>query len=62
CGLTCSHREDTTWSGGNIVWAPYFACVAKLISLVRLRPGRGRRTHVRHVIGLTGLNDEDRHR
>ena len=32
-----------------------------MISLARLRPGRGRRTRIRHVIGLTGLNNEGRH-
>ncbi|MQL82002.1 hypothetical protein Taro_014469 [Colocasia esculenta] len=26
---TCSRREDATWSGGNVVWAPYFACFMK---------------------------------
>ncbi|MQL98517.1 hypothetical protein Taro_031223, partial [Colocasia esculenta] len=38
-----------------------FLRTSSLISLARLRPGHGRRARVRHVIGLTGLNNEDRH-
>ncbi|MQM21892.1 hypothetical protein Taro_054939 [Colocasia esculenta] len=32
-----------------------------VVSLVRLRPVRGRRTRVRHVTGLTGLDEAFRH-
>ncbi|MQM06238.1 hypothetical protein Taro_039058 [Colocasia esculenta] len=28
-GLTSFHREDATWSGGNIVWASFFVFFAK---------------------------------
>ncbi|MQL81161.1 hypothetical protein Taro_013613 [Colocasia esculenta] len=43
---------------GSPVW---FVRTCGLISLARLRPVRGRRTRVRIVIKLTGLNSEDRH-
>ncbi|MQM13433.1 hypothetical protein Taro_046358 [Colocasia esculenta] len=39
-----------------------FLRTSSLISLARLWPGRERRTRVRHVIGLTGLNNEGHHR
>ncbi|MQL98917.1 hypothetical protein Taro_031633 [Colocasia esculenta] len=28
-GSTCSRHEDVVWSGGNVVWTPYFACFTK---------------------------------
>ncbi|MQM18464.1 hypothetical protein Taro_051456 [Colocasia esculenta] len=33
-GLTNSHCEDVTWSGGNLVWASFFAFFAKLSWIV----------------------------
>ncbi|MQM17096.1 hypothetical protein Taro_050064, partial [Colocasia esculenta] len=37
---------------------PQASCV---VSLARLRPVRGRQTRVKHVIGLTGLDEAFRH-
>ncbi|MQM10227.1 hypothetical protein Taro_043116 [Colocasia esculenta] len=34
-GLACSRREDVVWSGGNVVWTPYFACFAKIQQMKR---------------------------
>ncbi|MQL90712.1 hypothetical protein Taro_023314 [Colocasia esculenta] len=41
-----------------------FLCVftdVRMISLARLRPVRGRRTRIKFVSGLTGLNEAFRH-
>ncbi|MQL84483.1 hypothetical protein Taro_016986, partial [Colocasia esculenta] len=46
------HRQSSSFT---------FLRTSSLISLARLWPDRGRRTRVRHVIGLTGLINEGRH-
>ncbi|MQM19811.1 hypothetical protein Taro_052823 [Colocasia esculenta] len=49
-------------SKGNTGRSLHNAFFAKcVVSLVRLRPVRGRRTRVKHVTGLTGLDEAFRH-
>ncbi|MQL94416.1 hypothetical protein Taro_027068, partial [Colocasia esculenta] len=67
----CSCRRKLAWSernAGGALYRVFFArCVPLcftdvcMISLARLRPVRGRRTRIKFVSGLTGLNEAFHH-
>ncbi|MQM05112.1 hypothetical protein Taro_037917 [Colocasia esculenta] len=59
---TCSAQGSGRWEGDaqvrrDLVATPR-SCV---VSLARLRPVRGRQTRVKHITGLTGLDEAFRH-
>ncbi|MQL78976.1 hypothetical protein Taro_011418 [Colocasia esculenta] len=58
----CFILRESGRSRGNAGRSLHSAFFAKcVVSLARLRPVRGRRTRVRHVTGLTGLDEVFRH-
>ncbi|MQM20535.1 hypothetical protein Taro_053557 [Colocasia esculenta] len=58
----CPHCRESGRSRGNAGRSLHSAFLTKcVVSLARLRPVHGRRTRVRHVTGLMGLNKAFRH-